>query len=62
MIDKFNITKIFIPAQNEATGSIVIKLAEETTTGKVFIGIGDDDWVIKNGIDLDDLNKFKLGV
>ncbi len=62
MIDKFKIEKIFIPAQGANTGSIVVKFAQDLETGKVFVGSGDDEWVIKNGIALDDLNKFKLEV
>lgn len=62
MIDKFKIEKFFVPSEGSNTGSVPIKFVIENETGKVFVGIGEDDWVIKNGISIDDISKLRIGV
>lgn len=61
MTVKYKVEKIFIPFENSSVGSVPIKIIQ-LETGRVFVGIGEDDWVIKNGIALDDINKLRLGV
>lgn len=62
MKDKFAIEKILVPQENSSLGFIIVKFATNLETKEVFVGSGEDEWVIKNGINLDQINKLKLEV
>lgn len=55
-----NIKKIAIPCQDNDLGSVFVKSIEiETDEGiKKYLGIGDDEWVIKFGIEYKDIKNL----
>jgi DNA-directed RNA polymerase delta subunit len=60
-MERYKIEKIFIPSENSPTTTVVLKFVQDLETGKVYVGVGEDEWVSKNGMSMDDINKFKNG-
>lgn len=55
-----NVKKIAVPCQDNELGGVFVKLIEaDTNQGKkTYLGIGDDEWVIKHGRELEDVKNI----
>lgn len=64
MITDHIIKKIFIPMQDSEIGTLALKIIYMPDQDKAYFGIGEDEWVIKNGVLIDEasyiLNYLKV--
>lgn len=47
--------KIYIPCEKTQGGIAVIKFIHIIATNQTYVGIGEDEWVIKNGLNANQL-------
>jgi hypothetical protein len=64
MNDSYIVKKIYIPVQDSTIGAIALKIIHNTEDEISYFGIGEDDWIIKNGAIIDsdaDILKYLRG-
>lgn len=50
-----SIQKLFLPCETSTTGQVLVKIVTNNENGEILIGVGENDWILKNGVSLDQL-------
>lgn len=50
-----SIQKLFLPCETSTTGQVLVKIITNNENGEILIGVGENDWILKNGVSLDQL-------
>jgi hypothetical protein len=59
-IKAIEVRKIAIPSQDSALGAVYVKLVTVISDegSKMLVGIGEEDWIIKHGIEITNFDKL----
>jgi hypothetical protein len=44
---------IYLPSEKSPNGYEIIRFVKRDADSKIFVGIGDEEWIIKHGLSID---------